>query len=121
MCWKRTLKKFMNYNDLEKIVGEEVMLFKSGYEWVPFMTDIGSKDDKILNFIFNKLPFKKSTVVDRDVSIDKKHIYKIHIDDVKNILYCLKFIYQKYNDNDIKDWINDIEYHLKHYKREDPL
>lgn len=111
----------MTFNEVKTLVNDEVMLFKSGYEFVPFMSTIGDKDDIILGMIFKKFPLEKSTVDDRDVSIGQKNIYKIHVDDLPMVLDCLHRLYQKFNDNDIKDWINDIEYHLEHFKRQDPL
>lgn len=111
----------MTFNEVKTIVNDEVMLFKSGYEYIPFMATIGDKDDVIFNMIFKKLPLKKSTVDNRDVSIGQKNMYKIHIDDLPMVLDCLQRLYQKFNDQNVKDWINDIEYHLEHFKREEPL
>lgn len=103
------------------MICEEVMLFKSGYEYIPFMCDTGSKNDKIFDFIFRKLPMKNSTVDKRDVVIDEKKMYKIHVDDVDQVLKALHHINEKYPDQEILDWIDDIQYHLKHFKRNDPL
>lgn len=111
----------MTFNEVQNIVNDEVMLFKSGYEYVPFMATQGDKDDLIFEQIFNKLPLKKSTVGDRDVAIGQKNMYKVHVDDIPLVLECLQRLYQKFNDGDIQNWINDIEYHLKHFKRQDPL
>jgi hypothetical protein len=111
----------MTFNEVKNIVNDEVMLFKSGYEYIPFMADIGGKDDQVLGMIFEKFPLKRSTVGERDIAIDKKNMYKIHVDDVPMVMECLHRLYQKFNDQDMKDWIDDIEYHLKHFKRQDPL
>jgi hypothetical protein len=111
----------MKSKKLKKLVSEEVMLFKSGYDYIPFMCDIGSKNDKIFAMIFKQLPMQNSTVGERDVVIDQKNIYKIHVDDVDQIIKALHFINDKYPDQEILDWIDDIEYHLKHFKRNDPL
>lgn len=111
----------MTFNEIKNIVNDEVMMFKTGYDTVPFMTDIDSKDDQILGLIFKKLPLKKSSVGNRDVAIDKKRMYKFDIDEIPMVLDCLHRLYEKFHDADIQNWINDIEYHLKHYKMEDPL
>lgn len=111
----------MTFNEVQDIVNDEVMLFKSGYEYVPFMCDVGGKNDKIFESIFKKLPMKRSTVGDRDVSIGQKKMYKIHVDDIPLFLECLHRLHKKSNDPEIGGWIDDIQYHLKHFKRQDPL
>ncbi len=106
----------MNFNEVKQMVSDEVELFKNGYEFVPFTTDINSKDDKILSKLFQLLPLKGSSSKIENITIGERRQFKIHIDDVGIVLKTLEYMYEKYHDADIMDWINDIKYHLAHYK-----
>jgi hypothetical protein len=106
----------MNYQQYKKTLNEEVMLFKDGYEHVPFSTDENSKAHHYLGKIFERLNSPNSVVKLEPTNIGNKAIFYIHKDDVSKIFYCLDRIYKKTQDKEILDWVNDIKYHLLHYK-----
>lgn len=106
----------MNYQEYKNGMSEEVMLFKDGYEHVPFSTDENSKAHHYLGKIFEKLNSQKSTAKLEPTNIGNKVVFHIHKDDVTKVFYCLNRIFQKTNDKEILDWVNDIKYHLLHYK-----
>lgn len=109
----------MNYKDFHKRMSEEVMLFKDGYEHIPFSTDENSKAHHYFGKIFDKLGSNKSKVERAPTNIGDKIVFFLHKDDLSKIMYCLGKIHQKTNDKEIIDWVNDIKYHFLHYKDKD--